>query len=76
MVGPNAIEEGTTDTKLGKNNVERTTEVENVADEGDILDKGAIKSATMVDERDKLDKGTLKMKLWWMKETFWIKAPL
>ncbi|KAI5443205.1 hypothetical protein KIW84_012026 [Lathyrus oleraceus] len=49
LTGPNVVEEGTADIELGKNNVERTIEVENVVDERDILDKGTTQAEIVVD---------------------------
>lgn len=55
--GPNVVEEGTTNTELGKNSVNGTTIVENVVDEGDNLNEGTTIVENVVDEGDILDKG-------------------
>lgn len=69
MVGPIIVKDAITDIGLGKNNVEGTTEIENLVDEGDSLDKGTTKVEIVVDEGGIVNKGTNDAKTLWMKKT-------
>lgn len=55
LVGHNIVEEGTTDSELGKNNVEEATMFENVMDKSVNLNEGTTFVENMVDKEVNLN---------------------